>query len=240
MKVRNMYAYDPETFEYKGLVPTTLDPRASEQAGHDVWMMPVNATAIGPNLAELKEHQVCVYDQVNDKWDIVTDLRGTEIYNAKTKEFTQMRQIGELPAWCYSTDSLPYDRGVMLMLDWTEDGFIIDSARESVIESITRERKFSRNRAAVEPVYVKGLQYKTDATACADYQRIIALDMDVEDWVTVDGTVVTMTPKLAKSLLKMIQERKGKLVNDANNFIKKLQTASSDTLIKCLQQIYAR
>ena len=240
MKVRNMHAYDPDTLEYKGMVPTTLDPRASELEGHDVWMIPANATDIGPDLSSVGEHQICVFDPKHNKWDIVPDFRGTEVYNAKTREFNQWNAIGEIPAWCYTFDKMPYSRTVMYWLDWTEEGLVIDTHRESVLESIKEHRKVSRDLALLDNIVFEGNEYKSTSQAQEDYVRIITLDITVMEWVTASGNKVVMTPKLAKTLLEMIQNRKDIAVNKTANLIEKDKTASSNQLIKQLDTIYPK
>ena len=239
MKVRNMYAYDPETGEYKGLVPTTIDPRASEQAGHDVWMIPANATSFGPNLETLKEHEVCVFDNERNKWITVPDYRGTEVYNALTKEFTQWREIGEIPEYCYPVDNLPYSRNIMVLLDWTKDkGLVIKSYRDTVLETIKDHRKLQRNIILQDNIVIDNNTFKTTSEAFEDYQRIIVLDMVVETWVDATGKQVQMTPTLAKTLLKMIQNRKDEQINRTAALIEKDKTASSNQLIKQLESIF--
>lgn len=238
MKVRNMHAYDPETLEYKGLVPTTLDPRASEQAGHDVWMIPANATDVGPNLSKVGEHQVAVYNKERNRWDITDDHRGTEIYDAKSRTFTQWDKIGPIPAWCYTTDNMPYERSVMILLDWTEDGLVVKSQRDTVLTILKDNRKYKRDVKLQEDIKLNDNVFKTDSYSCEDYQRIIVLDVPVPEWVDASGNTVLMTPTLAKTLLKMIQDRKSLLVNETATLIKKDQTASSDQLIKQLVELY--
>lgn len=42
------YQYDEETKKYKGEINRQRDPRASEKAGHDVWLLPANSTDVPP------------------------------------------------------------------------------------------------------------------------------------------------------------------------------------------------
>jgi hypothetical protein len=60
------------------------------------------------------------------------------------------------------------------------------------------------------------------------------------EWVTATGNKVVMTPKLAKTLLEMIQNRKDIAVNKTANLIEKDKTASSNQLIKQLDTIYPK
>lgn len=232
MRIKNVYGYDQETFEYRGMIPTQLDPRESEIQNKDIWLIPPNTTEVPPDLMSLKEGCVFVFDPIKNNWVSKEDHRGVDVYNALTHEFTKIKDLGPIEEPIFETDKLPYPRDLITVLDWKDGKFVVDSQREVVVEFINQNHKTQRDIKLQEDIKDdNGVSFKTDLYSCQDYERVISLDLSIDNWISSNGTVVHMDKDKAKEILQNIQTRKATLVANCAAVIERTNNYDSDQLI---------
>lgn len=232
MRIKNVYGYDQETFEYRGMIPTQLDPRESEIQNKDIWLTPPNTTEIPPDLMSLKEGCVFVFDPVKKNWIVKEDHRGVEVYNALTHEFTKIKEFGPIEEPIFELDKLPYPRDLIVVLDWKDGKFVVDSKRDVIVEFINQNHKTERDYKLAEDIIDEnGVPFKTDLYSCQDYERVISLDLSIDNWISSNGTVVHMDKDKAKEILQNIQIRKATLVANCAAVIERTNNYDSDQLI---------
>lgn len=93
------YKYNEETQKYEGEVMRHRDPLESQKAGHDVWLMPANATDVEP--LEQKDGFDIVWN--GSAWEY-QEIPQPEPEPEPTPEEIKQRQIDELKFQLNSTD----------------------------------------------------------------------------------------------------------------------------------------
>lgn len=81
-----VYNYDANTKEFLSQSQAQKSPLEE-----GVYLIPANATEIKPNQ---KEGYVCVFDEKEQKWKHVKDLRGIKLYHKNTKEMIVCSELG--------------------------------------------------------------------------------------------------------------------------------------------------
>ena len=238
MRIKNVYSYDPETFEYRGMIPTQLDPRESELQQRDIWLIPPNTTEVPPDLKSLEEGCVFVFVPSKNNWISMEDHRGVDVYNAFTHEFTKIKDLGPIEEPFFETDKLPYPRDLIIVLDWKEGKFVVDSQRDMIVDFINQNHKTQRDIKLQEDIKDDNdISFKTDLYSCSDYERVISLDLSINNWISSDGTIVHMDKDKAKEILQKIQTRKATLVANCVAVIERTKSYTSDQLIHELEII---
>lgn len=87
----NLYKYDKNTKEYKGVLPALIDPEASKKSGKKVYAYPPYTTVVEP---EHEEGKVPVFNGEN--WDLVSDYRGRIVYRKDSQKPFVIVTLGEL------------------------------------------------------------------------------------------------------------------------------------------------
>lgn len=93
------YRYNEETKKYEGEVARQLDPLETKTAGHDIWLMPANATDVIP--LEPKDGFDIVWN--GSAWEY-QEIPQPEPEPEPTPEEIKQRQINELKLQLNSTD----------------------------------------------------------------------------------------------------------------------------------------
>ena len=91
-----VHIYDTVTKEYLGDSIAFPDPVRSEREGHDVFAFPADST-----LAELiptKEGYTRVFNEKDNKWELVEDHRGKIVYDKKTAKEIIVENLGKIPS----------------------------------------------------------------------------------------------------------------------------------------------
>lgn len=86
-----VYNYDKFTKEYTGYEEAALNPEESKIQGHDVYLIPANATDVKP--PKTAEHETVLY---NNGWEKVADYRNEYIVNDDMQPF-KYDKLGNLP-----------------------------------------------------------------------------------------------------------------------------------------------
>ena len=95
------YSYDDTTKKYKGEVDRQRDPLESKAAGHDVWLMPANATLIEP-LEEKEGFDIVWHD---DHWEYEEVKKDPEPEPYVPTELDKKRQeLWETEQWLRDHD----------------------------------------------------------------------------------------------------------------------------------------
>jgi hypothetical protein len=87
-----VYSYDKDTLEYTNESEASLDIKATEREGKDVWLVPAYATLKKP--PTVGEHKSVIFE--DDTWKIKDDYRGCYICN-EALNVLFVQQIGALP-----------------------------------------------------------------------------------------------------------------------------------------------
>lgn len=91
------YLYDDKTGEYTGKTEARVDKLESEKQGKVIYLKPRNATEKEP--PEKKEYKTAFWN--GEKWVLVQDYRGLNMFNPKTGEEKQVIEPGTLPQGFY-------------------------------------------------------------------------------------------------------------------------------------------
>ena len=95
------YQYDEETKKYKGEINRQRDPRASEKAGLDVWLLPANSTDVPP----LKEKEGFDVVWNGKKWEYQEKKKDDEPKPYEPTEEEKREQVRGYRNWLLqSTD----------------------------------------------------------------------------------------------------------------------------------------
>jgi hypothetical protein len=86
-----VYNYDKFTKEYTGYEEAALNPEETKIQGHDVYLIPANATDVKP--PKTAEHETVLY---NNGWEKVADYRNEYIVNDDMQPF-KYDKLGDLP-----------------------------------------------------------------------------------------------------------------------------------------------
>lgn len=87
-----IYNYNPFTFEFTTDAEADLNPAATKIEGHDVYMLPANATYDEP--PKTNKNQVAVFE--NNGWQIKSDFRGMYQVNSDMIP-SKITEIGDVP-----------------------------------------------------------------------------------------------------------------------------------------------
>ena len=86
--------YDEYTKEYKYSMPLQIDPLESQLKGFEVYLIMPYSTFIEPIIEEGK---VAVFDEKEQKWNLIEDNRGKLVYDKKTGEAFIINELGSIP-----------------------------------------------------------------------------------------------------------------------------------------------
>lgn len=90
------YNFDPETKEFTHAELCNVDPLETKLAGHDVFLLPANATFVTP--PEPQEGYAIVWN--GEAWRYVEDYRGKEYWPAGSPWYAspeEVKELGPLP-----------------------------------------------------------------------------------------------------------------------------------------------
>lgn len=185
------YSYSEENNEYTGGGIAQSDPLESKKQGHEVWLLPANATFTAP--PEKKDGFAAVWN--GTAWEYIEDRRGTEYWlpgDTWQTPAREMKELGPLP-----------DGAVLERPAKTPE----ELAREELAKAKAERAEAVRNIA----VEVDGMVFDGNE----DAQRRISIALttgnitgqQTVDWVLKNNTVATVTRgQLEKVLSLSMQE----------------------------------
>ena len=188
------YLYDKDTKEYQGEQLGYIDPLETELRGKDVYLIPPYSTDIEPNLSELKDNEIFVFN--GSKWEI-------------QKEFYLGKVVKN-----QSEKVLKYINDNSYILEQTENGFKIcePTPKEKTINELKAEKLSELkaichnfdNRLVNNDMYVissLGFKVNADLRSQNNIKGLIAVNADTVNFVDYNNEVHELTPSNLNTLL---------------------------------------
>ena len=176
--MQQVHNYDPITFEYAGSDKAQIDPMETKVQEKEVYMVPANATLEVPHIETPNTANVFK----EGKWELVTDLRGTEYFLPNDSEKYIIDSIGtELPAGHLK-----------------EINAEITKAQVKEYNKATYKKK--RNDALAAIVSVQG-DHTFDARPKDHANLLSGIALAEEEWIDVTDEIVTVTETVLQAIL---------------------------------------
>ena len=145
-----IYHYHPASGEYTGSTQAQMSPLE-----RDVPLIPAHATTQAPPAAGA--HQAAVFDAAAQKWQLVPDWRGVQLYsNADGSEVAA--ELSQTPADCAATDKpRPSEAHV-----WKAGKWALDAAKQSALDAAQIAELAKSIDSAVASVYEQYTRFEVE------------------------------------------------------------------------------
>ena len=187
-----IYHYHPASGEYTASTQAQMSPLE-----RDVLLIPAHATTQAPPQAGA--HQAAVFDAAANKWQLVPDWRGVQLYS--TADGSEVAaELWQTPADCAATDKpRPSEAHI-----WKTSKWVLDAAKQAAADAATRAELCARIDVAVAAIYARFGQFEAEYTLreqqakaykAADYKG------DVPVQVAAFATPAGKTPREAADII---------------------------------------
>ena len=145
-----IYHYHPASGEYTASTQAQMSPLEP-----DVPLIPAHATTQAPPAAG--EHQAAVFDAAAQKWQLVPDWRGVQLYS--TADGSEVAaELGQTPADCAATDKpRPSPAHV-----WKTSKWALDAAKQAALDAASKAALAQNIDAAVASVYAQHTRFEVE------------------------------------------------------------------------------
>lgn len=172
-----VYLYQEQSpFEYQSERPAFIDPLETEAQGHDVYMLPPNATFTAP--MEARKGYARCWNKTSQKWEEVEDHRGVKYWLPEQKHGDYphtMKDLGPLPKGATTTEP-PESREQKLAkllpaVELALNAFVRTRGYDSIISCCSYATS-SNEWYKVEGVYACDLRDRTWEEANSKYAEL--------------------------------------------------------------------
>ena len=145
-----IYHYHPHTGEYTGSTQAQMSPLEP-----DVPLIPAHATTQAPPAAGA--HQAAVFDAAANKWQLVPDWRGVQIYS--TADGSEVAaELLQTPADCAATDKpRPSEAHI-----WKAGKWALDAAKQAALDAAQIAELAKSIDSAVAALYAQYTRFEVE------------------------------------------------------------------------------
>lgn len=145
-----IYHYHPASGEYTASTQAQMSPLEP-----DVLLIPAHATTQAPPAAGA--HQAAVFDAAAQKWQLVPDWRGVQLYS--TADGSEVAaELGQTPADCAATDKpRPSEAHI-----WKAGKWALDAAKQAALDAAQIAELAKSIDSAVASVYAQYTRFEVE------------------------------------------------------------------------------